>query len=317
VPLAVLELGFDPLLRIGQLTIRWQTIGVTVALLAALALAALMAPDVSAQRPFFRRRRPDLTPHFPSAPKIDPTGADQSGRRLRLDDMLLIVAGIVPGAVIGGRIVHALDFLGAYVAQPLSLFDPFVGTLSLLGAVLGGLASAVYVARLIGAPVRRWADAAAVPLLLALGLGKLAQLLGGSGQGLPFDGPWAIAFTGAGPWVSTVPQLSAHPAQVYEGLWLLVGIAVVLLLAGARHKPLRVNPLVAWADRSAAEGWLFVNALSWFLLGRLIVGFTWRDEATLGPLNTEQLLALVALIVTQVAVRLRAPNQSGQLAVPP
>ncbi|HLB45074.1 MAG TPA: prolipoprotein diacylglyceryl transferase family protein [Candidatus Limnocylindrales bacterium] len=297
-PPALIELAFDPLLHIGQLTIRWQTIGVTVALLAALAIAALMAPDVRAQRPFFRRRRPDLQPHFPSAPQVDHTGTDASGRRLRLDDMLLIIAGVVPGAVIGGRIVHGLVFFDAYAGQPQKLFDPLVGTLSLLGAVLGGLLSAAYVARLLGAPVRRWADAAAVPLLLALGLGKLSQLLGGSGQGLPFDGSWAVAFVGGGPWVSLSADVPSHPAQVYEGLWLLVGIAIVLLLAGRRHAPVRANPLVAWADRAGPPGRLFALALSWFLVGRVVVGFTWRDERLVGPLNAEQALALVVLIAT-------------------
>ena len=51
--MAVIEISFDPLLRLGELSVRWQTIGVTVALLAALAVAALMAPDISSQRPFF------------------------------------------------------------------------------------------------------------------------------------------------------------------------------------------------------------------------------------------------------------------------
>jgi prolipoprotein diacylglyceryltransferase len=171
-----------------------------------------------------------------------------------------------------------------------------VGSLSLLGAVLGGMLGAVYVARLLGAPIGRWASAAAVPMLLVLGLGKIAQLLGGSGQGLPFDGPWAVAFTGPGPWVSLGPDVPSHPAQIYEGLWLLLGIPIVLLLAGRRHKPLRVNPLVAWADRAAPEGRLFMLALGWFLLGRVLIGFTWRDDAVVAGLNAEQLLALAALV---------------------
>lgn len=316
--LALIELSFDPLLRIGELTIRWQTIGVTVALLAALGLAALMAPGIGAQRPYFRRGRPDLRPLYPVAPQVDHTGAGPSGRPLRLDDMLLIIAAIVPGAVIGGRLVHGLDFWAAYAAQPLTLLDPLVGTLSLLGAVSGGLFSAVYMCRLIGAPVRRWADAAAVPLLLAIGLGKLAQLLGGSGQGLPFDGSWAVAFRGAGPWVSLNPQLPAHPAQVYEGLWLLVGIPIVLLLAGARHRPLRVHRLVAWADRAAVEGLLFLGTLAWFLLGRVIVGFSWRDEPVVGALNMEQLLALLALAATLIlAARVIVGVKQGSSAASP
>jgi prolipoprotein diacylglyceryltransferase len=294
VPLALIALDFDPLLRLGGLTIRWQTIGVTIGLLVALAVAALMAPDMRSQRPFFRRREPDLRPLFPHAPKVE-----QAHRvhRLRLDDMLLILAGIVPGAVVGGRLAHALDYWSYYASFPAKLFDPLVGSLSLLGAVLGGLATATYVARMIDAPVRRWADAAAVPMLLAIGLGKLAQLLGGSGQGLPFDGSWAVAFTGAGPWVSTNPAMPSHPAQVYEGLWMLAGIPIVLFLAGQRFKPLRVNRLVGWADRTAREGALFAGALGWFLLGRLVVGYFWRDEQTVGGLNVEQALALVTLLL--------------------
>ena len=297
-PIALIELSFDPLLHIAGMTIRWQTIGVTIGLLIALALAALMAPNVGAQRPFFRRREPDLTPLFPQAPKVEHA---RRVRPLRLDDMLLIIAGIVPGAVVVGRIFHGLDYWSYYASEPSKLFDPSVGSLSLLGAVIGGLMTASYVARMIDAPVRRWADAAAVPMLLAIGLGKLAQLLGGSGQGLPFDGSWAVACTGAGPWVSTAPQMPSHPAQVYEGLLMLVGIPVVLLVAGKRHQPLRVNHWVAWADRTAHEGALFAGALGWFLLVRLVVGYTWRDEPIVGGLNVEQTLALITMMLALLA----------------
>lgn len=292
--LAVIELNFDPLLHIAGMTIRWQTIGVTIGLLIALAIAALMAPDVRAQRPFFRRRELDLRPLFPTAPRLEQA---RRVRPLRLDDMLLILAGIVPGAVVVGRALHGLDYWSYYASQPGKLFDPSVGSLSLLGAVIGGLMTASYVARMIDAPVRRWADAAAVPMLVAIGLGKLAQLLGGSGQGLPFDGGWAVAFTGAGPWVSTNAAMPSHPAQVYEGIWMLAGIPIVLLAAGKRHMPVRVNPLVAWADRTAREGALFAAALGWFLLGRLVVGYFWRDEQVVGGLNVEQTLALVTLML--------------------
>lgn len=312
--LAVIELGFDPLLRVGEITVRWQTLGVTLALLVALAVAALMAPAVGAQRPFFARRRPTSAPKFPDAPRPEADGTYAVARPLRIDDLLVILAAIVPGAVIGGRLAHAVSFWDAYAADPLRLLDPALGSLSLLGAVLGGLASAVYVARLIGAPVARWADAGSVPLLLALGLGKLAQLLGGSGQGLPFDGAWAVAFIGDGRWVSANPGMAAHPAQVYEALWLLIGIPIVLRWGGARRVPLRVNPLVAWADRSAVAGRLFMRTLTWFLLGRVLVGFVWRDEAAVGPLNAEQALALAILVGTELGLRLRLGRQMAAAA---
>jgi len=297
-------LDFDPLVRLGELTIRWQTIGVTFALLTALAVAALIAPEVRVRGSTFRRSSPDLGPRYPEAPLVDAAGWVTPNMPPRLDDMILIVGGIVPGAVIGGRIVHAVVFGEAYSADPFRILDPSAGSLSLLGAVLGGFLSGAYVARLLGAPVLRWADAAAVPMLLAVGLGKIALLLGGSGQGLPFDGPWAVAFGGVGPWISANPDLPSHPAQVYEGLWVLVGIPLVLRFAGPRRRPARVYRLVAWADRATDPGRLFVLAVSWFLMGRVLVGFTWRDDHILGPLNGEQALASALLVVTGAALYL-------------
>ena len=281
-PLALITLSFDPLLSLGPLTVRWQTIGVTLGLLLALAVAALLIPRTAAP----------------------------NERQLRVTDLALILVGVVPGAVVGGRLVHVIDYLGAYTANPLSIVDPRVGSLSLLGALVGGTLSAIYVARLLNGPLGRWADLGAVPLLIALGAGKLAQLLGGSGQGAPFDGPWAVAFAGNGPWVSFAPSLSAHPSQVYEGIWLLVGIPVILRFAGARRVDSDVHPWVAWAVRSAPAGALFIGAVAWFLAGRFIVGFTWRDEPVVGPLNMEQLLALVLLAAGAALLWLRSRRRT-------
>ena len=252
--LALIELDFDPYLRLGDLAIRWQTVELTIALFAALAVATLAAP----------------------------------GRRFYRDQMPLVIAGAVPGAAVGGRLVHVLVYWEAYAADPTEIFDPFVGGFSLLGAVLGGFLTASFLARVVAAPLARWADAAAVPLMLAIGFGKLAQLLGGSGQGLPFDGPWAVAFLGDGPWVSANPAIPSHPAQVYEGLWMLLGVPIVLAWVGE---------LSGWStSRPEDRGSLFVAALSWFLLGRIIVGFTWRDAPLIGPINAEQVLAAAALV---------------------
>ena len=262
---AVIELSFDPFVRIGDLVVRWQTVEVTFALLAALAVAILAAP----RRRFFR------------------------------DRITLVVCGIVPGAAVGGRLAHVLVFWDAYAANPAQIFDPFVGSLSLTGAVLGGVISAAFLAKIIDAPVGRWADSAAIPLLIAIGFGKFAQLLGGSGQGLPFDGPWAVAFLGNGPWISADPGLPSHPSQVYEGLWALAGIPIVLAWNDGRR---RLSDFVR-------EGSLFVAALVWFLLGRIVVGFTWRDDKLIGPINGEQAIAALAIVVV-VLLYLRLPASS-------
>ena len=165
VPIAVIAFDFDPLVRLGSdLSVRWQTLALAVVVLFCLAAAGILA----------RRRG------------------------LRADDLLYVVIGAAPGAIIGGRIGYALLVPEAFSAGPLSLLDPSVGGLELGTAVAGGIGTAAIVATLLGSPVGAWAHIASIPLLTAIGAGKLTMVLGGSGQGRPFDGDWATAYVGAG-----------------------------------------------------------------------------------------------------------------------
>jgi phosphatidylglycerol---prolipoprotein diacylglyceryl transferase len=254
---AVIDLAFDPFLRFGELQVPWRAVGVALAVFVALAVGLVLARRLG----------------------------------LRSDDLLFIVVGIVPGAVIGGRLVHGLVFLEAYRADPLALADPARGSLSLLGAVLGGSLTGAYIASRLEGPVGGWTDAAAAPMLIAIGLGKIAQALAGSGQGLPADLVWAVAFTGPGPWGSPSADVPAHPSQIYEGIWALAGAPLALIL-GKRA-----------AERGTLGlGRVFLAALAWWLTGRIIVATTWRDPRLLAGLDAEQILALgvLALIVGSI-----------------
>lgn len=269
-PLAMaIELRFDPTFRLGDAVIRWQVLGVSFAVLVALLLAALLT-------------RAEGSPE-----------ADQS--RLRLDDLLYATLGILPGAIAGGRLVHAIAYWDGYAADPALLLDPATGGFSLLGAVLGGTITALYVTSLLEGTARRWADTAAVPLLVALAIGSVAQFLAGGGQGAAWDGPWAVAFVGPGPWLSPAPGIPAHPVALYEAVWALVGIGFVAFVGGG------VKQMDAFGSGS-----LFVAALWWFLLGRLLLGTFWRDDRVVGPLNMEQALAAAALVVLAAGLALGA-----------
>ena len=184
-PPAVIELNFDPYLRLAGQAVRWETLALAGVILLVLVLTGLLAGR-SASR---------------SAP--DGPGA----RRLRRDDMLFIVLGIVPGAVIGGRLSYVLIHFDYYHANPGLIFDPSSGGLALTGAVVLGTLTGIYVARLLDAPVGRWLDLAAIGLIIGLGLGKLAQRPRGQrpglavelelGDGLPRPRPMGGARAGA------------------------------------------------------------------------------------------------------------------------
>src|SRR3954454_18168587 len=145
---------------------------------------------------------------------------------------------------------------------------------------MGGLAAGVGVPLVLGAPVGRWLHVAIVPVLLAMGLGKLAMTLGGDGQGIPADVTWATAYTGPGPWGSLAASVPSHPAQIYEGLLVLLVAALIggLLLIGR------------FRDQ---DGRVFFAGISLWALARVEAGFLWRDPEVFGPFRTAQVVALI------------------------
>jgi phosphatidylglycerol:prolipoprotein diacylglycerol transferase len=258
---AVIALAFDPIARIGQAAVRWETLGIAAAVFVALILAALAAGRT---------------------PKAGGSG------HLRRDDLLFVVLGVTAGGVAGGRLGYVLLHLDYYSANPNLIVDASSGGFELSLALVGGTLAGVTVAALLEGGASRWAHAAAIPLVVGLALGKAALALGGTGQGTPADLGWATAYVGPGPWGSLGPAIPSHPSQVYEALGdALVVAALVGLSAGG-----------AFGRR---DGRALAVAIALVAVVRFVVAFTWRDPLLVGPLRAEHLLALATLAFAAAA----------------
>jgi prolipoprotein diacylglyceryltransferase len=123
VPIAAVIFQFDPYAHLfGDLTVRWATIALAGIIVAALVLAGLLA---------------------------------RSGG-LRADDVAFVAVGIVPGAVVGGRLGYLLLHASYFGSTPGLLLDPSIGGMELGLAVVGGFLTGSYVANLLGVSVGRW-----------------------------------------------------------------------------------------------------------------------------------------------------------------
>jgi phosphatidylglycerol:prolipoprotein diacylglycerol transferase len=274
VPIATLTFQFDPYAHLfGDLSVRWGAIALAAVIVAALLLAARLA---------------------------------RAGG-LRTDDVAFVAVGIVPGAVVGGRLGYLLLHEAYFGQTPELMLDPSVGGMELGLAVVGGFLTGTYVASLLGASVGRWLHLAAGPVLFALGAGKLTMVLTGTGQGLPSDADWATAYLGPGPWGSLVPALPSHPSQAYEGivtLAILASLTVAVILG-------------AFARR---DGRLMFAAIGLWAIARALVSTMWRDPVVVAGLNAGGLIALgiaagcaLALVAT---VRRRGPASEAPDADP-
>jgi phosphatidylglycerol:prolipoprotein diacylglycerol transferase len=264
---AVIALEFDPLVRLGDTTVKLETLGIAAAALVALLLAGWLATRT------------------PASASVFADAAEPRDQYLRIDDMIFIVLAILPGAVIGGRLGYMVIHFDFYRTHLAAVIDPGQGSLELALAVVGGALTGALACYLLGESVGRWFHVATVPTFAAIALGKVAQAIGGSGQGQPSDLTWATSYAGDGPWGSLAPAVPAHPSQLYEAAaTFLVLVLVARLLGGAAF--------------NRRDGRSFVVALVIWLLARAAIATTWRDGSIAGSLNAEQLVCLVIAAVS-------------------
>jgi prolipoprotein diacylglyceryltransferase len=291
--LDVIRFDFDPTVAPFGLIVRLETLVLGGVILLVLALVALIAGWVSQPT---------------DAESDDGAGSHSrdSAGRLRRDDLILIAFGVVPGAVVGGRLGYGLIHLDYYRANPSALADPGQGGLALTLAVLFGTVSGLAVARLLAAPIGRWLGVAGIPVLLGLGLGKLATVAGGEGQGNYSDSSWATSFAGPGPWGSANAGYPALPSQVLEGGLVLLAAAIAAglpFLLRIRIRRWRGVVRPGWSPRREwpllSDGQGFMTILGLWTVARFVAAFTWRDARVFGPLCVEQLvlIGLLAILV--------------------
>lgn len=248
--LAVLTLSFDPVVVLSNTaSVRVETIALALVLFLGLLLAVRIG-----------RNGPE--PH------------------LRIDDLIFMIVGAVPGAIVGGRLGYVLDHWGFYEANPSLIADPAQGGFTLTLAVPLGILTGAAIGRLLGSPIGRWMHALAAPLLFVLAAGKLVGVLGGTGQGAPSTLPWATAYAGPGPWGSLAAEVPSHPSQAYEAIGVVLAVVALWLLSR--------SPLIARRDGAAM--WV---AIGLWCVVRFVVGFSWRDPLAVGPLRMEQVLLLL------------------------
>jgi len=277
----VIRLDFDPTIAPFGLTVRLETLALAGVIFAVLVLVAIGAGRM-------RRRLP-----------ADSGAPGKDAGRLRRDDLILIAFGAVPGAVVGGRLDYGLLHLDYFGADLSRLTDPAQGGLALSLAVVLGTVAALAVARLLTAPIATWLHVASGPLLIGLGFGKLAMVLGGDGQGQFSDASWATAYVRAGPWQSANANAAAVPSQALEGILVLVAAVLILAVPVAlRLRLRRWRRVVRPALDPRREWWLltgyhrFLTALGLWSVARFASAFTWRDAQVAGPLRAEQLVLL-------------------------
>ncbi len=199
-------------------------------------------------------------------------------------------------AVVGARLYHVFsspaDGLGwAYYRQnPLEILNLRNGGLAIYGAFIGGALGVLIYTFRYKLNTLRWCDIGAPGLLAGQIVGRWANFLNQELYGPPTTLPWGITidqYHRILPYndLNLYPLTTRfHPVFLYESLWNLVGLVLILIL-GRR-----------WASR-LKDGDVLAMYMVWYPLGRLWVEALRPDAWKIGGIATAQIISLVMLIM--------------------
>ncbi|WP_440711257.1 prolipoprotein diacylglyceryl transferase [Herbiconiux sp. YIM B11900] len=179
-----------------------------------------------------------------------------------------VVLWAVPLGIVGARIYHVLTHVGDYFYPGADLWrvvQIWDGGNALYGSLIGGAIGAYIGCRFAGIRLWSFADALAPAMLVAQAIGRLGNYFNHELFGLPTTLPWGLEIesTNAAFPAGLAEGTLFHPLFLYEIIWNLVGVALLLLIE--RRFQLR------W-------GKMFALYLVWYGLGR-----SWLEAIRIDP----------------------------------
>ncbi|MEB7504062.1 prolipoprotein diacylglyceryl transferase [Arthrobacter koreensis] len=156
-------------------------------------------------------------------------------RGLPPDSVWDIAIWAIPFGIIGGRLYHVISSPDAYFGPngDLALIPQiWRGGLGIWGAIALGAVGAWIGCRRAGIKLSTFADVAAPGVLLAQAVGRWGNWFNQELFGGPTDLPWGLEID---PNNTNFPDGAApgtlfHPTFLYESLWNLAGVALLILL---------------------------------------------------------------------------------------
>lgn len=186
--------------------------------------------------------------------------------------------------ILGARAMAVLSYPGDYFGPGIPWWQPFAiwqGGLAIYGGLIAGVLTMMVMMRRRGLPVGVFIDAVAPTVLVAQALGRLGNYFNQEVYGSATTLPWGLEIAPENLPAGTASGTLFHPTFLYEIIWNLFALGVILLYERVRES--REN-LYAWE----------LTALYFLLysLGRFLLEFVRIDyQYTVGGVRWFQIVA--------------------------
>ena len=188
----------------------------------------------------------------------------------------------VPLGVIGARLFHVFDNFSFYWHHPGQIFGAQLIGLAIYGVIAGGLFGVVLYSRWKKLPMLKVLDSTALAFPVAQIIGRCANIINGDTWGPPTKLPWGFTYTNPNALLpANLLGVPTHPTPVYEQLWLLVMLGMLLYLI----------------PRFKIDGLAFLSYIGLYSLGRFFISYYRVNNIIFLGMREAQLFAVAGIIL--------------------
>jgi len=206
---------------------------------------------------------------------------------------------VVLAGIVGARIWHIFTpppsmieqgiTTKYYLTHPLAMIDIRKGGLGIPGAIIGGALALWIYSRNKKLVFLTWADIAAPGVALAQAIGRWGNFFNQELYGRPTNLPWKIYIDPAHRVAGFTNYDYYHPLFLYESLWNLLNMAILLWLGRRFQKWLK-------------PGDLFFFYMIQYSIGRFLLEFLRLDASQVAGINFNQTFVAVVAVVAGLIV---------------
>lgn len=304
-------------IQIGNYLLRFYGLLIVFGAVMATWLASRMIRSKAGLMPGFKLPKPPVDPATG-----EPVEESEEKREERIDAAIETEANrlsemawdLMPwallGGVIGARLWHV--FLppasmiqqgltsSYYFTHPLEILFVWKGGLGIPGEVIGGFIAVWLYCRNQNVSLGMWADAIAPGLALAQAIGRWGNFFNQELYGAPTNLPWKLLIEPRFRLPGYENVAYYHPLFLYESLWNLANMGLLLWLGRRIPEKLRT-----WD--------LFFSYMIVYGLGRFLLEYLRLDPAPVGSVNANQIFMLVAMVGGAVGIFLNHRKSASNL----
>ncbi len=190
----------------------------------------------------------------------------------------------IPIGILGARLYYVLFELEFYLNNPLRIFYIWEGGLAIYGGIIAGFLVVYYRSKKENVPLLLFTDIVTPYLMLAQAIGRWGNFINQEAHGTEVSRQFLESLMLPEFIINqmNIKGTYYHPTFLYESVWSLIGVALILFI---RNK-----------DKFLLRGEATAGYMIWYGVGRIFIEGMRTDSLYFGPFRISQIVSAVLIL---------------------